>query len=173
MTPGDPMPTPMTGRVAAASSSRHRLSSSVDRGLPRAPLEGDRAAGDDVADERQDRAEQVRVVGEVDGDDLERLGPHPDERGGLADLALDADAELLDQPLGDQRGHQVGHGDAGQARAAGEVGAGRRADVEEVREHQRPVVRAGVLGQHLARRAQGPTDSVCCREGLRGRCHVC
>ena len=53
------------------------------------------------------------------------------------------------------------------------IGAGRVAGVEQVGEDQGAVVRAGVLGQHLARRAQCPTDSVGCREGLRRRCHVC
>ena len=96
------------------------------------------------------------------------------QRGGwLAHLALAADAELLDEPLGQQIGDQTGHRDARQAGAAGDVGTRGVADVEEVREDQRAVVRTGVLGENLAGGAQGPTDSPGCRERLRCRCHVC
>ena len=71
----------------------------VDGRVARPALERDGQAVQHVADEGHHGTEQPGVVREVDGDDLERLGLHPDERGRLADLALGADAEVGDQAL--------------------------------------------------------------------------
>ena len=65
-------------------------------------------------------------------------------------------AHLCDEPVGDELGDQVGDRHAGEAGLSGEVGAAHGALVEEGLQHERPVVAAGVLGEHLAALAQGP-----------------
>ena len=132
------------------------------------------AALDDVADEVHHRAVHLVVVREVERDDLERAGLHPDERRRLADAALGAHPEFGDQALGDEVADQVGHRDAGEARRARDVGTRGGTGVEQVGEDQRPVVGPGVLGEHLRRGPQGlPQPMGGPRTGPRCRRHVC
>ena len=84
---------------------------------------------------------------------------------------------LDNQPLGDQPGDQVGDGHAGEAGAAGDVSTADLALGVQRLEHERAVVAAGVLRQHLdprtkrCRRERGP-----CRlppRGVYSGPHVC
>ena len=118
-------------------------------------VEGDLGAGHDAAVEVDDGAEEALVLGEVDAHDVERGAVDVDERGGLAGAGVLALAELDDEALGDEAGHEVGDRDPGQAGLAGDIRPALRARRVERLQHERAVVAARVLGQHLAGGPQG------------------
>ena len=134
------------------------------------------------------------MLGEVDTHDVERGAVDVDERGGLAGAGVLALAELDHEALRDEAGHEVGDRDAGQAGLARDIRPALRTRGVERLEHERAVVAARMLGQHLAGGAEGAGpcedrraaerhgEHVGTRVGgaaladlasLRIRCHVC
>ncbi|OIQ74684.1 hypothetical protein GALL_436560 [mine drainage metagenome] len=121
--PGGPDTDPDHGTRRCGEELARELGEQVHRAVSRTAVERHRPAYDDAADEGHHRPADPRVVGEVDRDDLVVLGPHPDEGRGLADPALGADPELLDESLADQLGDEVRHRHPGQPGAARQVGS--------------------------------------------------
>ena len=136
---------------------------------PVAPSSGELGSGDDAAVEVEHRAAEELVLGEVDADDLERVAVEVDERGGLAGPGVFALAELDHEPLADELGDEVGDRDAGEAGLAGDVGPALRARGVQGLQHERAVVAASVLGEHLVGGAQGPRAGEDRRAGERHR----
>ena len=116
--------------------------------------EGDLATDDDVAVEREHRADEGVAARQVDADDAVTVAVEVDEDRGLAGAGRLADALLDDEAVGDELGDEVGDRHPGEPGLTGEIGAAHRALVEERLQHQRAVVAAGVLGQHLRALAQ-------------------
>jgi hypothetical protein len=130
----------------------------VLRGLTVAPLQRALDAGDHLAGEVDDRAEDAVVGGEVEGDDVGRVGRDADQGRRLADTALDRCTELLDQSLGHHLAHQVRHRHAGQPGGPGQVRPARRTIAEQRLQQQRAVVPTGILLQQLAAGSELPAD---------------
>lgn len=97
-------------------------------------------------------------VGQVDGDDVEGAAVDIEERRGLSRAHALALSPVDDEALGHELGDELGDGDACEARLAGDVGAAERTGAVEGLQHERPVVRARVFGEHLARRTEGATS---------------
>ena len=118
-------------------------------------VEGDLGTRHDAAVEVDDRAEEALVLGEVDAHDVEGGAVDVDDRGGLAGAGVLALAELDHEALGDEAGHEVGDRDPGQAGLAGDIRPALRTRGVERLEHERAVVAARMLGQHLAGGSEG------------------
>ncbi len=127
-------------------------------GLAVAALQRALGAGDHLAGEVDDRTEDAVVGGEVEGDDVGRVGRDADQGRRLADPALDRGAELLDQALGHHLADQVGDRHPGQPGGPGQVGPARRTVAEQRLQQQRAVVPTGILLQQLAAGSQLPAD---------------
>ncbi|GMA26629.1 hypothetical protein GCM10025864_43880 [Luteimicrobium album] len=121
-------------------------------------LDGELLPVDEVTGQGRDRAVHHGAVGEVHRDDLEGVSAHPDEDGRLPDPLAGAHTELFDESLGDERRDEVGDGDAREAGGSRQVGARRRALVEEVAQDERPVVGPSVLGEHLGARTERASE---------------
>ena len=119
-----------------------------------------------LAVEVEHGAAEGGVIAEVDADDLERRAVEVEQGGRLAGAGVLALADLHDEALDDELGDKVGDRDAGESGLAGDVGAGLLAGPVEGLQHERAVVSAGVLRQHLGGGSQ-------CPAGREPRCHVC
>lgn len=143
------MPTPEHRLRGRRDQATDEAGEQVDEIGTRAPLDVELRPDDDGTVQRHHGAAHLHVVGQVDRDDLVGAGAHSHEDRGLADALAGADAELLDEPLGDERGDEVGDRDASELRGTRQVRPGGRPLVEQVLQHERPVVGTRVLGQHL------------------------
>ena len=148
-----------TGRADADAEDRggrlreqscHEVGDERRRRLAGRIVEGDLGAGDDVAIEADDGADEPLVLGEVDAHDVEGVAVDVDERRGLARSGRRPLTELDDEALGEEAGHEVGDRDLGEPGLARDIRPALRALGVERLQHECPVVAARMLGQHLA-----------------------
>ena len=104
---------------------------------------------DDLAVEREHGAEEPVTARKVDTDDAMTLAVEVDEDRGLAGAGRFAHAALRDVAVVDELGDEIRDRDAREPRLAGEIRPRHGTLVEEGLQHERSVVRPGVLGQDL------------------------